>query len=112
MREGADGRARCWWCGDDPVYVDYHDHEWGRPLHDERQLYGLPPMWSARWPGRMVEMGMGASRMGPATDRAYVAIAEAKLTHDGDRRLARPTNRMKLLVKPGQAPVVGLLKGG
>ena len=20
---------RCWWCGDDPLYVDYHDDEWG-----------------------------------------------------------------------------------
>jgi DNA-3-methyladenine glycosylase I len=24
---------------DDPVYLDYHDHEWGRPLTDERSLY-------------------------------------------------------------------------
>jgi len=38
---GADGRGRCWWCGEDPTYVAYHDHEWGRPLHDDRQLYGL-----------------------------------------------------------------------
>ncbi len=41
VRVGADGRARCWWCGDDPTYVAYHDHEWGRPLHDDRRLYGL-----------------------------------------------------------------------
>ncbi len=38
---GADGRGRCWWCGDDPTYVAYHDEEWGRPLHDDQQLYGL-----------------------------------------------------------------------
>jgi len=38
---GRDGVSRCWWCGDDPAYVAYHDHEWGRPLHDDRQLYGL-----------------------------------------------------------------------
>jgi len=38
---GADGTARCWWCGDDPTYVAYHDQEWGRPLFDEQQLYGL-----------------------------------------------------------------------
>lgn len=36
---GADGRARCWWCGHDPEYVAYHDHEWGRPVHDERRLF-------------------------------------------------------------------------
>ncbi|MEO5679554.1 MAG: DNA-3-methyladenine glycosylase I [Acidimicrobiales bacterium] len=38
---GADGRARCWWCGNDPTYIAYHDDEWGRPLHDDRRLYGL-----------------------------------------------------------------------
>jgi DNA-3-methyladenine glycosylase I len=38
---GADGVSRCWWCGDDPLYVDYHDHEWGTPLHDERALFEL-----------------------------------------------------------------------
>ncbi|MDO5647321.1 DNA-3-methyladenine glycosylase I [Paracoccus sp. (in: a-proteobacteria)] len=32
---------RCGWCGDDPVYVDYHDHEWGVPVRDGRQLWEL-----------------------------------------------------------------------
>ncbi len=27
---------RCPWCGTDPVYVRYHDEEWGRPVHDEQ----------------------------------------------------------------------------
>jgi DNA-3-methyladenine glycosylase I len=27
---------RCPWCGSDPLYVSYHDSEWGAPLHDER----------------------------------------------------------------------------
>ena len=31
LRTGADGRARCAWCGDDPLYMAYHDEEWGRP---------------------------------------------------------------------------------
>ena len=30
---------RCWWCGDDEVYVRYHDEEWGVPVHDERDLF-------------------------------------------------------------------------
>jgi len=34
-----DGRDRCWWCGDDPLYVAYHDHEWGRAVRDERLLF-------------------------------------------------------------------------
>jgi DNA-3-methyladenine glycosylase I len=36
---GPDGIDRCWWCGDDPLYVAYHDAEWGRPLRDDRALY-------------------------------------------------------------------------
>lgn len=31
--------ARCPWCGSDPLYMDYHDKEWGRPLHDDQKLY-------------------------------------------------------------------------
>jgi DNA-3-methyladenine glycosylase I len=34
-------RARCPWCGTDPVYVAYHDEEWGVPLHDDRALFEL-----------------------------------------------------------------------
>jgi DNA-3-methyladenine glycosylase I len=30
---------RCWWCGDDELYRQYHDHEWGVPVHDERALF-------------------------------------------------------------------------
>lgn len=30
---------RCSWCGDDPLYVEYHDHEWGVPVYDDRKLF-------------------------------------------------------------------------
>jgi DNA-3-methyladenine glycosylase I len=30
---------RCWWPGDDPAYVRYHDEEWGRPVSDDRRLF-------------------------------------------------------------------------
>ena len=30
---------RCDWCGDDPLYVDYHDTEWGRPTFDRVALF-------------------------------------------------------------------------
>jgi DNA-3-methyladenine glycosylase I len=39
LRVGADGLARCWWCGDDALYVAYHDLEWGRPQHDDVRLF-------------------------------------------------------------------------
>ena len=32
---------RCPWCGDDALYVRYHDEEWGVPLHDDRALFAL-----------------------------------------------------------------------
>lgn len=36
---GADGLARCWWCGAAEDYVAYHDNEWGRPVHDDQRLF-------------------------------------------------------------------------
>jgi DNA-3-methyladenine glycosylase I len=30
---------RCAWAGTDPIYVKYHDTEWGIPLHDDRKLF-------------------------------------------------------------------------
>jgi len=32
---------RCAWCGDDPLYVRYHDEEWGVPVHDDRRLFEM-----------------------------------------------------------------------
>jgi DNA-3-methyladenine glycosylase I len=32
---------RCAWCGEDPLYIEYHDKEWGVPLHDERRLFEM-----------------------------------------------------------------------
>ena len=31
--------GRCDWCGDDPLYSNYHDHEWGVPEYDSRALW-------------------------------------------------------------------------
>jgi DNA-3-methyladenine glycosylase I len=36
---GHDGRKRCGWCTSAPEYVAYHDHEWGRPVTEDRVLY-------------------------------------------------------------------------
>src|SRR6201990_376541 len=35
----ADGLMRCPWPGEDPLYVAYHDDEWGVPEYDDRALY-------------------------------------------------------------------------
>lgn len=31
--------TRCAWCGTDPLYVAYHDEEWGVPVHDDHRLF-------------------------------------------------------------------------
>jgi len=36
-----DSLVRCPWCGEDPLYCDYHDREWGVPLHDDRRLFEM-----------------------------------------------------------------------
>ncbi|MSO64396.1 MAG: DNA-3-methyladenine glycosylase I [Alphaproteobacteria bacterium] len=38
-RRPATARGRCPWCGDDALYVAYHDHEWGVPERDDRALF-------------------------------------------------------------------------
>lgn len=32
-------KLRCGWVTLDPLYLDYHDHEWGRPIYDDRRLF-------------------------------------------------------------------------
>jgi DNA-3-methyladenine glycosylase I len=39
VEAGPDGKPRCWWALGTPDYVDYHDSEWGRPLHGESHLF-------------------------------------------------------------------------
>jgi DNA-3-methyladenine glycosylase I len=34
-------KTRCPWCGTDPLYVRYHDEEWGVPSHDDRHLFEM-----------------------------------------------------------------------
>ena len=39
---------RCPWCGDNPLYVKYHDEEWGRPVADDRTLFEFLTLESAQ----------------------------------------------------------------
>jgi DNA-3-methyladenine glycosylase I len=36
-----DDRPRCAWCGTDPLYVAYHDDEWGVPMRDDQRLFEM-----------------------------------------------------------------------
>ncbi len=37
----ADGKRRCAWCTAEPLYVDYHDDEWGIPVHADGRLFEM-----------------------------------------------------------------------
>jgi DNA-3-methyladenine glycosylase I len=41
VEEGPDGRPRCWWCLGAPELIEYHDRLWGRPMHDETELFEM-----------------------------------------------------------------------
>lgn len=34
-------KTRCEWAGSDPLYIAYHDTEWGVPVHDDRKIFEL-----------------------------------------------------------------------
>ena len=34
-------QQRCGWCSNDPLYIAYHDHEWGKPQFDEQHLFEM-----------------------------------------------------------------------
>jgi len=34
-------KVRCSWTGNIPIYIDYHDNEWGRPVHDDVKLFEM-----------------------------------------------------------------------
>ena len=41
VQRHADGKLRCAWCSTDPLYVDYHDTEWGVSVHEDRKLFEM-----------------------------------------------------------------------
>lgn len=40
--------CRCEWCGNDPLYIRYHDKEWGKPVKDDRTLFEFLVLESAQ----------------------------------------------------------------
>ena len=77
--------TRCWWCGTDPVYVRYHDTEWGVPETGDRALFE-----------KLVLDGFQAGlswitilRKRPAFRRAFDGFDPAKVARYGARDVAR-----------------------
>ncbi len=41
-------KKRCGWPGTDQLYIDYHDNEWGTPVHDDRKIFEFLLLESAQ----------------------------------------------------------------
>lgn len=44
----AENAKRCSWCGSDPLYMKYHDEEWGKEVHDDKTLFEFLVLESAQ----------------------------------------------------------------
>lgn len=116
MPEQTPPPARCPWClmgtsEPDPVYIRYHDEEWGAPLHDDDALFELLVLEGAQaglnW--RMVLhkrqgyrdafCGEGAARLDPRTVARLGEADQERLR--GDARIIR--NRQKIAAAMGNA---------
>jgi DNA-3-methyladenine glycosylase I len=80
-----DDRVRCSWAGTDPAMIDYHDREWGVPLHDDRALFEFLILEGA-------QAGLSWSTILHRRDgyrRAYREFDPAKVARFGERETAK-----------------------
>jgi DNA-3-methyladenine glycosylase I len=84
-------KKRCEWCGTDPLYVDYHDNDWGVPVHDDRLLFEMIVLEGA-------QAGLSWSTVLKKREsyrKAFDNFDPAKVARYTDKRMAR------LLENPG-----------
>lgn len=98
--------VRCPWCGDDPLYVDYHDREWGVPVRDDRTLFEFLTLEGAQaglsW--------LTILRKREAYRRAFAGFDPVEIASWGDEAVARlmadpgiVRNRLKIVAAIGNA---------
>src|SRR5664279_444679 len=77
-------RPRCGWCGTDPLYIAYHDEEWGVPQHDDGALFELLILEGA-------QAGLSWSTILNKRDRyreVFDGFDARKVARYGERRIA------------------------
>jgi DNA-3-methyladenine glycosylase I len=77
--------VRCEWAGSDPLYVAYHDEEWGVPLHDDRRLFEMLILEGAQAGLSWITI----LRKRPAYRRAFAGFDPQKVARFDARRRAR-----------------------
>src|SRR6185295_6975855 len=81
-------KKRCSWPGDDPLYISYHDREWGVPSHDDRHLFEMLTLEGA-------QAGLSWATILNRRDgyrRAFASFDIAKVAAFDDIRLERLRN--------------------
>lgn len=101
-------KPRCPWCGDIPIYVRYHDEEWGVPLHDDRALFELLVLEGAQaglsWLTVLKRReGYRAAYEDFAPERVAAFDATTITALEGDTRIIR--NRAKIAASVANARV-------
>jgi DNA-3-methyladenine glycosylase I len=99
MRKEDAMKTRCEWCGTDPLYVAYHDDEWGQPAHDDRHLFEMLVLEGAQaglsW-SMILKKREGYRE---AFDHFEIETVAAYTPKDVERLLANPgivRNRLKI----------------
>jgi len=90
---------RCEWCGSDPLYVTYHDEEWGVPVHDDRKLFEFLILEGAQAGLSWITILKRREGYRRAFDEFDVAKVAAYGEADAERLLADPgiiRNRAKI----------------
>src|SRR5215469_1380204 len=83
--------SRCGWATDDPLYIAYHDREWGTPLHDDRGLFELLILEGAQAGLSWITI----LRKRESYRAAFDSFEPSKIAGYGERKLA------ELLDNPG-----------
>lgn len=84
-------KRRCEWAGSDPLYVRYHDEEWGVPVHDDRHFFEMLILEGAQAGLSWITI----LRKREAYREAFANFDPAKVARFTDARVAR------LLENPG-----------
>lgn len=76
--------TRCGWHGSDELYIQYHDKEWGKPLHDDRRLFEMLVLEGA-------QAGLSWSTVlhkRAAYRKAFDNFVPEKVARYGDKKIA------------------------
>jgi DNA-3-methyladenine glycosylase I len=78
-------KVRCGWCGTDPLYVGYHDEEWGVPVRDDRRLFEFLVLEGAQAGLSWITI----LRKREAYRRAFDDFDVEKVARYGEKKVAR-----------------------